>query len=501
MKLDPPNDRIGKAVDSAFDKLNIHFDSDWVPERQGRSRWILWTSLVATSAAAAVATLFIPWSGPLTHQKVSVNVPVSASPSLPQNVTQTLKLFHASDIQVEGMVPVYASYPVVNPTAQAYAFRGNFRVHAVMGNYLSLVVNRSHEVSHGVLFSSQRPVFAFQIKSLAPSSPTLGNSELITTAPKPSPLAGTWSQAGTSQLGSFTASGPMVYATHEGYWTSISGQGNGLWQNPPVGSPASETASIAGLPSAPQHALLVEEASSGLSRGFVTPNAGRSWKPWTLGSVQFSNLVSMNHRYWAIINGSLRESPGGSRWQSILSVNPSKWQVQDFAVNPAHPNMLVASLVPIAGSGIGPVLTTTDNGRHWHEILNFPNLGVAPTDMAVLPNGDVSALVSLQKPVLVEYHQSTKQWQMIAVPRQAMGVGSGQLTAAPNGNLVYAAPGGNIYVWNHSLASWQVINAPANAPLNSSPANPLEAIGDQEVMAVYPSGWYYFVAAPAATKQ
>ena len=73
-----------------------------------------------------------------------------------------------------------------------------------------------------------------------------------------------------------------------------------------------------------------------------------------------------------------------------------------------------------------------------------------------------------------------------------MGVGTGELTAAPNGNLVYGAPGGNIYVWDQAQSVWQVIDAPATAPLNAAPANPLEAIGDQEVMAGYQSGWYYF---------
>ncbi len=315
---------------------------------------------------------------------------------------------------------------------------------------------------------------------------------MITAAPTPSLLAGTWYQAGSSQINSFTASGPIVYATHEGYWTSISGQGNGLWQEPPQGSPRSETATIAGLPADPAHALLVEEASSGLSEGYVTDNAGQSWTRWDLPSVSFSNLISMNHRFWAVINGGLEESQSGSSWHSILSVNPNKWQVQDFAVNPAHPAMLVAALVPLAGNGIGPVLTTQNNGRTWQEIPNFPNLGVAPSDMAVLPNGNISASVGLTKPVLVEYHQSAQTWQIIPVPRQAMGVGTGELTAAPNGNLVYGAPGGNIYVWDQALSVWQVIDAPATAPLNAAPANPLEAIGDQEVMAGYQSGWYYF---------
>jgi hypothetical protein len=490
----PKNDRVGKAIDRAFDQLDVRWDSTWVPHSRHRTRWIAWTGAGTAAAAAAVVALFIPWSGTLSNQQVSVNVPVAAAPSLPGSVTRTLHAFHASDYVVEGMVPVYASYPVVNPTAHSYSFMGSFRYDGVSGNQLSLVVNAaSQTVTNGVLFASQSPVYSFRLKLGNPGQPvTVLHSQVITAAPTPSLLAGTWYQAGSSQINSFTASGPIVYATHEGYWTSISGQGNGLWQEPPQGSPRSETATIAGLPADPAHALLVEEASSGLSEGYVTDNAGQSWTRWDLPSVSFSNLISMNHRFWAVINGGLEESQSGSSWHSILSVNPNKWQVQDFAVNPAHPAMLVAALVPLAGNGIGPVLTTQNNGRTWQEIPNFPNLGVAPSDMAVLPNGNISALVGLTKPVLVEYHQSAQTWQIIPVPRQAMGVGTGELTAAPNGNLVYGAPGGNIYVWDQALSVWQVIDAPATAPLNAAPANPLEAIGDQEVMAGYQSGWYYF---------
>ena len=498
VSLPPQDDRVGKAIDRAFDRLDVHWDPSWFPEERRLPRWIAWAGAATAAAAAAVAVLFVPWAGPLHNQTVSVSVPVSVAPSLPRNVILTLRAFQASDVEIDGLVPVFASYPVVNPTGHSYSFGGNFRYNGIVGNQLALVVNSANKVTNGVLFSQQNPVLTFRVhaRPTAKASVAITHPQAIATAPPPSPLAGQWHQAGRSQLNSFTASGPVVYATHEGYWTAISGQGTGLWQNPPTGSPSTETATIAGLPANPLHALLVEESSSGLSQGFVTNNAGQSWTPWHLRAVQFSNLVSMNHRYWAIINGSLQESSGGFTWHSILAVNAAKWQVQDFAVNPSDPKMLVAALVPIAGNGIGPVLVTHNNGQSWQEIPNFPNLGVAPTDMAVLPNGNISALVALAKPVLVEYHQDTVSWQIIPLPRQATGMGNGQLTAAPNGNLVYAAPGGNIYVWNQSIATWQVINAPSNAPLNAAPANPLEAIGDQQVMAGYQSGWYYFVMVP-----
>ncbi len=500
MSLPPEHDSgsIGEALDRAFDRMGVYWTGQWPPRQDHFRHWLKWTVSGTAACAAGIAALFIPWMPPLHRQQVTVTVPVASRPALPQTIRNLLRIFSARQVAVQSMVPVYTSYPVVSPSAHSFNLSGTYTIAGVPGTELALVVGQHHQPKSGVLFAGNRPVLSFRVERAS----TLAAVQRIQPAGAPKLLAGKWLVGGTSQLNSFTAAGPWVYASHRGYWTVLTGLAPAQWNPPPVGQAASNTATIAGLPAQATHALLVEEDSSGLSRGFVSDNQGRSWTPWTLGRVTFSHLVAMYHQYWAIVNGSLRESTNGSTWTTILGVNHARWKVQDFAVNPQDPNTLVASLVPIAGSGIGPVLTTANGGQSWTEIPNFPNLGVAPNDLAVLSNGDMAALVPLAKPVLVEYHQMSQSWQIISVPRQAMGLGTGQLTAAPNGNLVYAAPGGNIYLWSGGPHAWHVIVPPTQTPLNANSASPLEAIGNNQIMAGYQSGWYYFsFPATALTSQ
>ncbi len=498
MSLPPEqdSDSIGEALDRAFDHLGVYWTGGWPPRRSHSRLWLRWAVSSAAACAAGIAALFIPWLAPLHRQQVTVTVPVASNPALPHNVRKLLQTFAARHMVVQSMAPVYASYPVVSPSAHSVNLSGNYTIAGVSGTELSLVVGQNYQPQNGVLFAGNRPVLSFRVGL----NDGLAAVQRIQPAGAPKPLAGKWWVGGTSQLNSFTAAGPLVYASHRGYWTVITGLAPARWNPPPTGPGAVETATIAGLPAMATHALLVEEGSSGVSQGFVSDNQGRSWKSWAIGHVTFSHLVAMYHQYWATVNGSLRESTNGSTWTTILGVNHARWKVQDFAVNPQDPNMLVASLVPVAGSGIGPVLVTANGGQSWSQIPNFPNLGVAPNDLAVLSNGDIAALVPLAKPVLVEYHQMGQSWQIIPVPRQAMGLGTGQLTAAPNGNLVYAAPGGDIYLWSGGPHAWHVIVPPVEAPLNSNSASPLEAIGNNQIMAGYQSGWYYFSFPPSALK-
>lgn len=492
MSRPPEEERVGRALDRAFDRMGVTWDPEWRPTMVKPKRWRTVAVTAVAGVAAAVTALLIP-GGPnrLERHRIAVQLPLTTSAALPQAVARLVQNWHGQGVDPDGLVPAYGAYPLLRPTGDEMTLTGRFHVDGVSGTRVALLLSRGeNHVLQGVLFSHQNPVLTYQA-----GGAHRAELHVVHPAPAPTALAGQWSKAGNVQLQSFTASGPLVYATHGPDFTVLTGLGTAYW-NPPPGRGAFRSATIAGLPSDPSQALLLETDAQGFTQGYVTADQGQHWVPWALGHVRAANLVSMQHRFWAIINGNLEESPQGTTWHRILTVNDRRWQVANFAVNPQNPAMVVASLVPIAGNGIGPVLVTHDNGRHWNVIPDYPTLGLAPTDLSVLPNGNVVGLVALARPVLVEYHHLRHAWQIIRVPRQASVRGTGDLTAAPDGNLLYGAPGGTIYRWAHEPATWQAISPPSGVRPGGGAPTPLEAIGDQQVMASYPGGWYYFVVSP-----
>lgn len=495
MSRPPEEGRVGPALDRAFDRMGVTWDPEWRPTMAKPNRWRVVAFAAVAGLAAAVTALFVSTGPPrLERHQVAVEVPLTTSAALPEAVARLVHGWHGRGVEPDGLVPAYGAYPLLRPTGDQMTLTGTFRVDGVVGTRVALLLSRGEDrVLMGVLFKHGSPVLTYQ----AGGPGGAARLSVVTPAPSPTALSGQWDKAGSAQLASFTASGPLVYATHGADFTVLTGLGMAYW-NPPPGASGSpfRTAAIAGLPADPSRAVLLETEASGLTEGYVTGDQGRRWVRWALGPARASNLVSMRHRFWAIINGNLEESQQGTAWRSILTVNEQRWQVADFAVNPQNPEMVVASLVPIAGNGIGPVLETRDNGRRWSVVPDYPTLGLAPTNLSVLPNGNVIGLVALPRPVLVEYHHRRGLWQIIRVPREASGRGTGDLTAAPDGNLVYGAPDGAIYRWDHRQAAWQAVSPPPGVRAGSGAPNPLEAIGDQQFMASYPTGWYYFVVAP-----
>lgn len=490
--------RVGAAVDRALENdLDLKFNPDWNPARVVKSRHRRWK--MATWSSAAAAGLFLvafPLLSSVHKGQVSTGNQALASYSIPVSVRTVLTALNAGKSwSVGGMSPIYYTYPMAVPTGQSLSLSGHFTLNGVSANSLAVQLDNHRHVLGGTLFDQGVPVYTFE-------GATPSNGVAIAAHPTETPVAGEWITGTFSPINSFAAAGSNIYMTHNNTWTVMTGQSTAYWATAPGHSTAAQTDTISALPSNPDQALLLEENPSGQSQGYLTFDRGRHWTPWAIGSVAISNLVAMNHQYWAIINGTIMTSHNGSHWTPLLSVNTNRWQVEDYAINPSNPEMIAAALVPVSGDGIGPVLETRNNGQNWSEVADFPALGAAPANMVMSPSGAISALVNLTNPVLVRYSNSRQQWMILPVPGQANNIGIGQLAATPNGNLIYGAPGGYLYQWQRATGTWGFIKPPATISLDTAPATPLQTIGDNQILAGYNSGWYIYVesaAKPAST--
>ncbi len=472
---DDVDQRIGEGIDRVLgDHMGLHWDRDWHPGRvvrhRRRQRW----GIAAAGLAAALGVLAAPVTAPVHHAHDALLPSSLAAPRIPAGVRRVLAALGDAHPLVDGMAPVYASYPVAVPTGRNYAFSGPFRWHGLSANSVSIQVNNRQTVLGGLLFAQGQPVYSFSGASptggtpIAP--PALGTS-----------VYGQWIQGGQTPISGFSAAGSHVYLTRGNTWADIVGGAKTYWAVSPGQPAATVTDQIAGLPAQPNQAVLMEEGASGLSRGFVTQNGGRTWSPWAMGANTVSDLIAIHSRYWAIVNGTLAESSSGSRFVPVLSLNTNRWQGDTFAVNPANPQMAAVALIPISGDGIGPVLETFTGGKTWQVLPHFPPFGAAPSSMAMTASGDIAALVNLSSPVLVTYRPSAQQWQVLPVPVARSVLGVGQLAEDPQANLLYGAPGGTIYRWVAAQQQWQVIKPPSGAQLSTAPATPLQAIGTQQI--------------------
>lgn len=484
--------QLGELLDQALgEEMGLYFQPAWHPKhRLGRRRSGSWRWGFGVAAAAAAAVLALPFTVqlPQGHQAASNNT-LSAI-RLPKTLRQAVAGVSSGGFSVASMVPVYGTYPMASPTGHNLHLTGNFTISGQSGNSLSLVVDNHMQLQGGMLFSQGVPVYAF-------SGSTFQGGNVIT-APKASPVPLPkpsqnskahygWYPGLDVSLNSFSAAGGYVYVTHGNLWSNL-GKG-AVWMQSPAKPSANTIDSIAGLPNQPNSALLVEQNRAGLSRGFITDNGGTSWKAWGLGTQDVSTLIAIGNRYWAILNGTLAWSTNGSQWNNILPLNPKRWQVETYAIDPANPDIAAVSLIPISGDGVGPVLETQDGGQTWSEVPNFPAIGEAPTTMAMNTNGDIEALINSNGPVVVRYTASTQQWSVLPVPAPDKGAeGLGQLAASENGNIIYGAPNGQIYQWIHSSKQWLVINPPAGLDNAGLAPDPLQAVGNSQIMAGYPAG-------------
>jgi hypothetical protein len=484
--------RVGELLDKALaNDVGLYFQPAWHPKYAVQKRH--WRRRIAMmgSAAALLAVLALPLTVKLPQGHGVVDNPNLAAIRLPKALAQAIRRMSHGPFAVASMVPVYGTYPLATPTGHNLSITGTFHIGVLAGNSLSLLVNNHMGLEAGVLFNNGNPVYEF-------SGPQMDNGSPILTPPKAVPAQGVWGWGGDVSINTFSAAGSHVYVTHGNLWSDMVGDQPSPWM-PSPGTPGADTVdSIAGLPSQPNRALLVEENPLGLSRGFITTNGGATWTRWGSGTAAITNLIAIGNRFWAILNGTLVWSHNGRTWHNILSLNTNQWQVETYAVNPADPNMVAVSLIPISGDGIGPVLETTNDGRTWSEIPHFPMIGAAPTTMIMTPNGTIAALISGNGPVIVRYNPPSQQWSIFPVPVGSNDTtGVGQLAASTSGNLLYAAPGGLIYQWIGSLKEWLVIQPPPHFRASGMAAYPFEAIGDNQILAGYPSGWAIFLEPPS----
>lgn len=477
---------IGESLDKAFDQMGLNWDHSWHPARMAKRRlWQRW-SVGLGGLAASLGLVMLPLTAITSQGQTSVGQQNLAAPQLNMALRKSLTALGDSRAQVDGMAPVYGSYPLAVPTGQNYVLSGSFDWHGIHATSVALQINNSQNVTGGLLFDHGQPVYGF-----TGSSVSSGNA--IPSSKVSRSLTGTWLQGGSTGLSTFSAAANHVYLTHNNQWADLVGGVKTYWATSPGKPNSTVTDRVAALPEHPNHALLVEENSTGVSTGYVTSNGGRSWTSWAMGSASVSNLIAIGSRYWAIVNGTVASSVNGKTFTPMLPLNTNRWQVATYAVNPSNPNMLVASLIPMAGDGIGPVLETKNGGKTWAALPNFPPFGSAPSSMSMTANGRIAALVNLSSPILLTYQPQNNHWHVLPVPVSHNAVmGVGQLAEDPMGNLIYGAPGGSIYRWSSGHKAWDVINPPAGAQLNTSPASPLQAIGIRQILAGYNTGWYIY---------
>lgn len=488
-----PEKRIGELLDQALgEELGLYFQPAWHPQhREGRRRSRAWRMALLSTAAAAAVVFALPFTVHLPVQRGAVGNTSLSAVHLPTALSSSIAAVSQGHFQVESMVPVYGTYPMARPTGHDLTLSGSFQVGSVSGDSLSLLVNNHMQLQGGMLFSHGTPVYNF-------STSAIGSGDAIAVTSKAKPAKGTWWSDNGTNVGitSFSAAGAHVYVTHGNLWADQIGSTQDFWRPSPTNPKAIVQDSIAGLPAHPDSALLLEEKPSGLSRGFITRDGGVTWHAWTLGTQSISDLISINNRYWAILNGTLAWSLDGNHWNNVLPLDTHRWQVETYAINPANPSIFTVSLIPISGDGVGPVLETRNGGRTWAEVPNFPATGAAPTTMAMTTDGGISALVNSNGPVVVRYSPKSQQWSVFPVPAQRDNLGLGQLAASGNGNLLYGAPGGDIYQWIKQSQKWLLIQAPHNVDPSGVAPSPLQSIGNNQVLAGYPSSWQIFWEPP-----
>lgn len=490
---------LGQLLDEALgEKMGLYFQPSWHPKyRAQRRRSRTWRFALTAAGVAFAGVLALPLTVNLPEGHGSVSNVNLASVNLPHALVRTINQVSTGHFQVASMTPVYASYPVANPTGHDLTLTGNFNVGSSSGDTLSLMLNNKMKMVGGMLFNQGTPVYSF-------NGSAIGQGAAVPAAAPATPVQGEWLQQDNVGINTSSVAGNHTYVTHGNVWADIVGSSVQDWMNSPASPGASTVDSIAALPTDPDRALLTEEAPNGLSRGFITSNGGKTWVSWGQGAQSVSNLISMSNRYWAILNGTLAYSQDGRKWDSVLHLNVNKWQVETFALDPANPKIMTVALIPISGDGVGPVLESTNGGQSWQEIPNFPAIGAAPTTMVVTAQGDIAALINANGPVIVRYSPASEHWSVFPVPAAKGTAGLGELAASPGGNLLYGAPGGNIYQWIRASKVWLVVKPPAGLDTSQDAPAPLGAIGNQQVTASYPSGWWIVYESPknvdAATK-
>lgn len=533
------DERIVAALDRTFDRMGVKWDPLWDPETvlnfRRRRRMRLTMGLSAACAALVLGVWWLPGklSAPNIHPVASgstagVLKPATAAhrpaaAAMPAAVRPLIRSMNGHNVRMSREEPVYSSYPMKAPSGKNLTVDGSFKVAGMAGNTMTIRLDRNNQIQSAVLMNNGSPVATItpetlsagpmkaagnvQSKAVPAPSPSAAASSSASPVPvplavtptlgdgqPPVPLKGHWVSGLPTPISSFSAAGPLVYLTDGNHWTVMYGNALTYW-NPIPGSQTATVVSskIAALPDSPNDALLIEKFANGQSMGYITNDRGKTWQQWALGTQSVSQLIAMRGRYWAVINGQLETSvDGGWQWKNLMTLDASQWQVKDFAVSPKNPNVIAASLTSVTKGRMGPILQTVDGGQTWKSIPNYPALNQTPSDMVMMPDGSLAALVNSDTPTIVTYSPGAQRWSLIPLPQADNGVG--EMTASPNGDLVYSAPGGNLYRWVSGQSFWQQIAPPKNSLGDTATvAQPIMAIGNSQIMASFPSGWYIFV--------
>ncbi len=492
--------QVGEKLDQALaENLNLHFQPAWHPRnRMARQRSRSWRLGLGTTAAAAAVFLSLPFFVQPSQGQRQASTGSLAVVRLPKPLRSAIRALSSGSYNVVSLVPAYQTYPLSKPTGYNLRVAGQFVLGGHNGDSLSLLLNTHMQIESGVVFKLGMPVYSFSGSSSSKGTAIVPAKSM--SQANAGPNKAQWYTGGYGAIDTFSAAGSHVYVTHGNLWADIVPGTNPMWMQSPALPAASTVDTVAGLPSSPDSALLLEEAPSGLSRGFITVNGGTTWKSWGLGRQSATMLIAIGNRYWAIYNGTLAWSTDGQGWHTILPLDAKHWQVQTYAIDPVNQKVAVVALIPIGGDGIGPVLQTKNGGETWSQVPNFPPMGAAPTTMVMSTNGDVSALINAGGPVVVRYLAAHKQWSILPVPSQGSGTqGLGQLAANANGNLIYGAPNGVIYESTKHTGQWVAIQPPSGLDNAGVAAFPLQAVGNSQILAGYPSGWG-FVYWPSSAK-
>jgi hypothetical protein len=361
---------------------------------------------------------------------------------------------------------------------QETSYRGHALINGVQAS-LVVTLNGRHGTSQALAFDGNEPLWYVEGTDPQP----------VAAAPLTGQASGYWVPGGSTSLTSFSAAGQDIYITHGDEWALLNGQMDVHWGLDPL--PTAVQGQVAALPADPARVLLLTESVTGTEQLYLRAAVDAPWQADPLPASPITQLVALNHQFWALANGRLWVSNDGVHW--VLRYRPPRgFTVATFAAgqNGGHV-LLAASLGPAGQAGVGPTVLSTNDGGSWHDIgLPWPN-GTAPTQMVVTPTGFVGALLPGPPALLEEWQGSAQGWRVIPLP-ETNGT-AGTLTAFANGDLLYAGTQGALYRWVGATGSW--IRLPAGPDGQVAP-NLLMAIGNSQAVVSYPNGWWVLVLGP-----
>jgi hypothetical protein len=350
------------------------------------------------------------------------------------------------------------------------------------GGSRTLVVSAVHDgraaLSTG--FSGGHPVWVKR----------LGESPIPLQVHVGSPLSGSWVPGSDSALDSLAAAGNYTYVTNGAHWAVMGAPGvASTWQTVP--DPTAGWSWIQALPGAPATAVLLTQDPGGQQGLFWRDRLTGGWSAEALPGSPVTELVAAGSRFWALAGGRLVVSRDGHTWRALFSP-PAGFAATTFAIDPVGSGEIAVALAPNGGAGVGPVMLSQNDGVTWTTLPPaWPTSG-RPMSLVLDAGGDVSALFGPPGPVTLErWDAATGRWSVLPLPAGVSVTRPGLLGALSQGDLVYADPAGQVYVWSLPRGRWHVL---PRAPQAVGSPTLLMGIGTHQVLVAYPHVWAIFVA-------